>query len=37
MVERSTTTFTKNRQRLLDHEIVDRFFAAVIAQAKPRR
>ncbi len=31
------TTFTKNRQRLLDHEITDRFFAAVVAQAKLRR
>jgi transposase len=31
------TTFTKNRQRLLDHEIADRFFAAVVKQAKLRR
>ena len=31
------TTFTKNRQRLLDHEIADEFFAAVVAQAKLRR
>jgi transposase len=31
------TTFSKNRQRLLDHEIGDRFFAAVVAQAKLRR
>jgi transposase len=31
------TTFSKNRQRLLDHEIADRFFAAVVRQAKPRR
>jgi transposase len=31
------TTFTKNRQRLLDHEIADRFFAAVVTQAKLRR
>jgi len=31
------TTFTKNRQRLLDHEIADRFFAAVVAQARLRR
>jgi transposase len=31
------TTFTKNRQRLLEHEIADRFFAAVVAQAKLRR
>src|SRR5213594_96987 len=28
------TTFTKNRQRLLSHEIADRFFAAVVTQAK---
>ena len=31
------TTFTKNRQRLLDHEIADVFFAAVVEQAKLRR
>ena len=31
------TTFTKNRQRLLDHEIADQFFAAVVRQAKLRR
>src|SRR6266498_2758952 len=31
------TTFSKNRQRLLDHEIADRFFAVVVAQAKLRR
>jgi transposase len=31
------TTFTKNRQRLLDHQIADRFFAAVVDQAKLRR
>jgi transposase len=31
------TTFSKNRQRLLDHEIADRFFAAVVTQAKLRR
>lgn len=31
------TTFSKNRQRLLDAEIADRFFAAVVAQAKLRR
>jgi transposase len=31
------TTFTKNRERLLSHEIADRFFAAVVAQAKLRR
>ena len=31
------TTFTKNRQRLLDHDIADVFFAAVVEQAKLRR
>ena len=31
------TTFTKNRKRLLDHEIADRFFEAVVRQAKLRR
>ncbi|MEZ5375252.1 MAG: IS5 family transposase [Acidimicrobiales bacterium] len=31
------TTFTKNRQRLLDHAIADEFFAAVVAQARLRR
>ncbi len=31
------TTFTKNRQRLLQHEIADEFFAAVVRQAKLRR
>ena len=31
------TTFSKNRQRLLSHEIADRFFAAVVNQAKLRR
>src|SRR5712692_11326436 len=31
------TTFTKNRQRLLSHEIADRFFAAVVGQAQLRR
>src|SRR5579864_7956793 len=31
------TTFSKNRQRLLDHEIADRFFAAVVARARLRR
>lgn len=31
------TTFTKNRTRLLDAEIADRFFAAVVTQAKLRR
>jgi transposase len=31
------TTFTKNRQRLLAAQIADRFFAAVVAQAKLRR
>lgn len=31
------TTFTKNRSRLLEHEVADRFFAEVVAQAKLRR
>src|SRR5262245_29627672 len=31
------TTFTKNRQRLLAHEVADEFFAAVVRQAKLRR
>jgi transposase len=31
------TTFTKNRDRLLENEIADRFFAAVVRQAKLRR
>ena len=31
------TTFTKNRERLLEAEIADRFFALVVAQAKLRR
>ena len=31
------STFSKNRQRLLDHEIADRFFAAVVEQAHLRR
>src|SRR6266700_2181182 len=31
------TTFLKNRRRLLDHEIADRFFAAVVREAKLRR
>jgi len=31
------TTFTKNRQRLLDHDIAGRFFAAVVKQARLRR
>lgn len=31
------TTFTKNRERLLHHEIAERFFAAVLVQAKLRR
>src|SRR4029453_5314863 len=30
-------TFTKNRQRLLKHEVADEFFAAVVRQAKLRR
>ena len=31
------TTFTKNRQRLLDHDVADAFFAKVVDQAKLRR
>jgi transposase len=31
------TTFTKNRERLLDHDIADRFFEEVVRQAKLRR
>ena len=31
------STFSKNRRRLLDHEIADRFFAAVVEAAKLRR
>src|SRR5918993_45157 len=31
------TTFTKNRKRLLEHEVADEFFAAVVDQAKLRR
>lgn len=31
------TTFTKNRKRLLDAEIADRFFETVVRQAKLRR
>jgi hypothetical protein len=31
------STFSKNRQRLLDHEIADEFFAAVVTQARLRR
>jgi transposase len=31
------TTFTKNRDRLLDAEVADRFFAAVVRQATLRR
>lgn len=31
------TTFTKNRERLLDHEIADRFFDQVVRQAQLRR
>jgi len=32
-----SSTFSKNRQRLLDHEIADRFFAEVVAEARLRR
>src|SRR3954469_21496587 len=31
------TTFTKNRTRLLEHEVADEFFSAVVRQAKLRR
>jgi len=31
------TSFTKNRKRLLDHAIADRFFEAVVRQAQLRR
>jgi hypothetical protein len=31
------TTFSKNRKRLLEHEIADEFFAAVVSEAKLRR
>jgi transposase len=31
------STFSKNRQRLLDHEVADEFFAAVVAPDKLRR
>lgn len=31
------TTFTKNRQRLFEHDVADEFFAAVVVQAKLRR
>jgi transposase len=31
------TTFSKNRQRLLDADVADEFFAAVVRQAKLRR
>ena len=31
------TTFTKNRERLLEHEVADEFFAAVVRQAKLRQ
>jgi transposase len=31
------STFSKNRQRLLDAEVADEFFAAVVRQAKLRR
>jgi transposase len=31
------TTFSKNRRRLLEHEVADGFFAAVVRQAKLRR
>jgi len=31
------STFAKNRKRLLEHEVADEFFAAVVRQAKLRR
>lgn len=31
------TTFSKNRKRLLDHDVADEFFAAVVTQARLRR
>jgi transposase len=31
------STFSKNRKRLLDHDVADEFFAAVVRQAKLRR
>ena len=31
------TSFTKNRDRLLEHEVAHRFFAAVVVEAKRRR
>jgi transposase len=31
------STFSKNRQRLLDHDVADEFFAAVVRQARLRR
>jgi transposase len=31
------TTFTKNRTRLLEHDVADEFFAAVVRQAKLRK
>jgi transposase len=31
------TTFTKNRKRLLEHEVADEFFAAVVRQAQLRK
>ena len=31
------TVFTKNRKRLLEHEVADEFFAAVVRQAKLRK
>src|SRR6195952_2884388 len=31
------TTFSKNRKRLLEHQVADEFFAAVVRQARLRR
>ena len=33
----NATTFSKNRERLLDHAVADAFFAEVVAEAKRRR
>src|SRR3954451_8659932 len=33
----NASTFSKNRKRLLDHDVANEFFAAVVRQAKLRR
>lgn len=33
-LSKDATVFTKNRKRLLEHEVADEFFAAVVTQAK---